>query len=102
VEVIFLYQHLYHTARKQLEALRRLDFGTLEALTREREKITSELCRLMQDSGGEQLGPAAKKRIREFTAKILDLDGEIKEVLLEELKERTLALSGLTPHGEES
>jgi len=95
-----MYHRLYLNARRQLEALRRLDFGTLENLTREREKLTEDICRVVRQSEDEgyKLPPPAKRRIKELTARILDVDSEIKEMLLEELKERTLELSGLTRH----
>lgn len=104
MEILFLYQRLYHTARKQLDALRRLDLGTMETLTRERERITNQLCSVMQryeNDDEKELSPVVKRRMREFTAEILDIDGQIKETLLEELKERTLELSGLSKDRED-
>ena len=100
--VLFLYHRLYLTAKKQLESLRRLDFPTLEKLTLEREDVTRRLCdgikSLAADEEAETISDPVRKKIHELTTQTLAIDAEIKERLLEELKEKTLELSDMTPH----
>jgi len=99
VEIIFQYQRLHNTAKKQLDALKRLDFGTLEKLTRERDDITRELCKNIKslDLCDEDKLPAnIRKKIHELTSNIMELDRDIKDLLLEELSEKTMELSSFS------
>ncbi len=101
MEVLFLYHRLYHIAGKQLEALKKLDLGTLEKLTKEREEITRSLCASFVRhfaEGEEALPESVGKKIHELTARTLDIDAQVKELLLEELRERTLELSAFDPN----
>jgi hypothetical protein len=96
VEILFLYERLHHVAQKQLAALKRMDFGELEELTSERETVTRELCDKIRsmDLGENDLPIGIKNKIHEVTSEVLRIDQEIKDLLLEELSERTLELSG--------
>ncbi len=97
MEVLFLYHRLYHTAEKQLLSLQKSDFQTLEKLTQEREEITKALCESFEKDGfaeDKKLMPeSVQNKIHELTTKILDIDAEIKEALLEELRKKTLEFS---------
>ena len=99
--ILFLYHRLYLTAKKQLESLRQLDFATLEKLTVEREDVTRRLCdgirSLSADDEAGTISEPIRKKIHELTTQTLAIDAEIKERLLEELREKTLELSDMTP-----
>jgi hypothetical protein len=95
--VLFLYHRLYQTARRQLEALGNLNLDALEDLTHDREKVTSELCKCIADieveNDSEPLSESIRNKIHELTLRTLDTDADIKNLLMEELKEKTLGLS---------
>jgi len=97
VVLLFLYHRLYQTATRQLEALKNMDLVSLEDLTREREDVTRELCSSIADIDVSEASPhlseATRRKIHQLTTQTLDIDAEIKNTLLEELKDRTLELS---------
>jgi hypothetical protein len=97
LEVLFLYHRLFTTAQKQLESLKKADFKTLELLTREREEITNALCDSFEKNNFADkriaLPESVQTKIHELTAQTLDIDAEIKETLLEELRKRTQELT---------
>jgi hypothetical protein len=99
--LLFLYHRLYHTASRQLESLKGCDYPTLETLTREREDVTRDLCRTIEDlsdkQGADTISEPVRRKIHELTSKTLHVDAEIKELLLKDLKEKTQELNGLYP-----
>jgi hypothetical protein len=105
VVVLFLYHRLYLTAQKQLDSLKQLNFPSLERLTGEREDVTRRLCESIRNLGTddncEPISEPIRKKIHELTTQTLNIDAEIKERLLEELKERTLELSEMSPQNME-
>jgi hypothetical protein len=99
--LLFLYHRLYQTASRQLESLKRYDYPTLETLTREREEVTGDLCRTIEnlndEQGTEAISEPVRRKIHELTSQTLHVDAEIKELLLKDLKEKTRELDGLCP-----
>jgi hypothetical protein len=99
LEVLFLYSRLFNTAQKQLESLKKADFQTLEVFTQEREEITNALCESFERENiaesKKTFPESVQNKIHELTAQTLDIDAEIKEVLLDELRKRTQELSNI-------
>jgi hypothetical protein len=94
--LLFLYHRLYLTAKRQLDSLKRFDYLTLERLTAEREDVTRELCEaideLTDETGKETVSEPIRRRIHQLTSDTLQIDSEMKELLLEDLKEKALEL----------
>jgi hypothetical protein len=94
--LLFLYHRLYLTAKRQLDSLKRFDYSTLERLTAEREDVTQELCEAIDDltdeAGTETVSEPVRRRIHQLTSETLQIDAEMKDLLLEDLKEKTLEL----------
>lgn len=103
--LLFLYHRLYHTASRQLESLKRYDYPALETLTQDREEVTRDLCRtieeLSDEQGNEAISEPVRRKIHELTSKTLHVDAEIKELLLKDLREKTQELDGLCPQESE-
>ncbi len=99
--LLFLYHRLYHTASRQLESLKKYDYPTLESLTQEREEVTRDLCRTIEDlsdeQGSEAISEPVRRKIHKLTSQTLHVDAEIKELLLKDLKEKTRELDDLYP-----
>lgn len=98
--LLFLYNRLYLTAKKQLDSLRRLDFASLENITLEREDVTTRLSEgieRLRDCEAETMSGPVRKKIHELTIKTLSIDAAIKERLLDELSEKALALHDMAP-----
>jgi hypothetical protein len=91
-----LYHRLYQTAKRQLESLKKTDYPALERLTLERDDVTQELCRaiedLTDDQGNEAVSEPVRRKIHQLTTDTLRVDAAIKDLLLEDLKEKTLEL----------
>jgi hypothetical protein len=99
--LLFLYHRLHQTASRQLESLKKYDYAALERLTVERENITRDLCRTIEQVGdgedAEAFSESVRRKIHELTSKTLHVDAEIKELLLDDLKEKTRELDDLCP-----
>jgi hypothetical protein len=99
--LLFLYHRLYQTAQRQLESLKGYNYADLERLTLEREIVTRELCEtigeLTNEQGTELLSEPVRRKIHELTTKTLHVDAEIKDLLLEDLKSKTVELDELCP-----
>jgi hypothetical protein len=91
-----LYHRLYQTAKRQLESLKKTDYPALERLTLERDDVTQELCRaiedLTDDQGNAAVSEPVRRKIHQLTTDTLRVDAAIKDLLLEDLKEKTLEL----------
>lgn len=95
MEIIFLYNRLYCMSRQQIEALCDENYDLLERLTEEREELTGRICRMLESGDFDLEKDYVSKKATELTEKILEIDEELKNALLEELFQRTLTLSSL-------
>ncbi len=70
--LLFLYHRLHHTAKRQLESLKRYDYATLEKLTLEREGVTRDLCHTIEglddEQGAETISEPVRRKIHELTS----------------------------------
>lgn len=100
--LLFLYHRLFLTAKRQLECLRRRDYGLLERLTLERDDVTRELCEtiagLTEEQGREVVSEAVRRKIHDLTAETLRVDAQIKDLLLKDLRDKTLELDRIYPN----
>ena len=90
-----MYNRLYSMSKRQIEALYDKNYDLLESLTVKREEITGTICRMLESGDVCLEEDYVSKKATELTEKILEIDEELKNGLLEELFERTLTLSSL-------
>jgi wobble nucleotide-excising tRNase len=93
VEIIFLYNRLYAISKRQLDALKRMDLELVEVLTAEREELTTRICRMINEGTIDLSNDLFRDKAHLFTDRILEVDEQIKETLLDELYNRTIELS---------
>lgn len=95
MKILFLYKRLYHQSKKQLQALKDGDLWLVEELTEEREKLTGQICGIIDNGGVDLNNTVISRKAHELTEAILSVDEEIKEGLMSELIARNLGCSNL-------
>jgi len=95
VEIVFLYNRLYSISKNQLEAIKSGQFELMEELTIQREKLTGKICSIMEYKEGKIGNGVVNRKVLELTELVLNVDEDIKEVLMKELMTKTLEINNL-------